>query len=97
MPNSEVYGILCNKTDINIVNHLRAILDLMLEDKNLGYLKGFRNDFLTNDKYIPEFFNEVYKFRNTRRWHNIHLLMLEEYRTIWLDYKKFKGEKGIQW
>lgn len=79
------YGIY--ETDKGYVaNHLRAILDLM-EQGQCDYLKGFKNDFLTSDKYDRELMIQAKKLRHNKNWEDIDYLLGEEYREKWLEVK----------
>ena len=74
----------------NIANHLRAILDLII-NKKFGYLKGFKNDFIVVDDYDTIFFDNVYKLRNSKIWNDVDNLMKNEYMLKWIYYKENKG------
>ena len=71
--------------DRNVANTLRAILDL-IEDGDLKYLIGFRDDFICNDKYDLTFFNMVIKLKNKNNWNDIDSLMFKEYKNKWSDF-----------
>jgi hypothetical protein len=87
------YGIEINKSipehdeKYNVANTLRAVLDLMINNK-LKYLKGFRNDFFCTDKYNNEFFSKVIQLRNLDNWEEINHLMKYEFFFEWTKYIK---------
>lgn len=72
----------------NVANTLRAILDLMERNERLGWLKGFRNDFICTDIYNQEFFENVKKLKGVDHWSEIDLLMKREFMWVW---DKFRG------
>lgn len=75
----------------NVANTLRAILDLLQNRDNLGYLKGFKDDFLCTDKYSQEFFEKVYELKDkVGHWKDIDRLMQLEF--MW-DWDKFIASK----
>lgn len=86
------YGIEKNKTipfnkeKNNVANHIRAILDLMIDGKT-DFLKNMRKDFLL-DEYKEEIFKQVYKLRNNKNWSDINKLMENEFLLNWLDFLK---------
>lgn len=86
------YGIETNKTvpehteKYNVANHIRALLDL-LEDGNLSLAQGMNKDFICNDSYTEEVFNQVSKLKNFSHWDKIDQFMGKEYFAEWLRYK----------
>lgn len=70
-----------------IANTLRALLDLLTEG-NYGEAQGANNDFICNDKYTEEFFNQVYKLRKQNNWKEIDRFMQKEYLFEWDRYKE---------
>lgn len=88
----EDWGIEMNKsipehTELyNVADDLRAILDLMQKEENLGYLKGFRDDFICTDEYNDIFFQKVILLRNLKHWHNIDALMQREFMFEWQNF-----------
>ena len=72
----------------NVADDLRAILDLMQKEENLGYLKGFRDDFICTDEYNDIFFQKVILLRNLKHWHNIDELMQREFMFEWQNFLK---------
>lgn len=90
----EDWGIEMNKsipehTELyNVADDLRAILDLMQKEENLGYLKGFRDDFICTDEYNDIFFQKVILLRNLKHWHNIDELMQREFMFEWQNFLK---------
>lgn len=87
----EDWGIETNKEipehteTYNVADDLRAILDLMA-DGHLGYLKGFRNDFICTDEYNQQFFNKVYQLKELTNWEDISNLMKNEFMWEWIKY-----------
>lgn len=73
----------------NVANHLRAILDLMV-DNRLDQLKGFKNDYIVVSDYDNMFFDKVYEMKTLKNWQDIDDLMGSEYMLKWLQYKKEK-------
>ena len=86
------YGIETNKTvpehteKYNVANHIRALLDL-LEDGNFSLAQGMNKDFICNDSYTEEVFNQVSKLKNFSHWDKIDQFMGKEYFAEWLSYK----------
>ena len=68
-------------------NHIRALLDL-LETNNLKVAQGMNNDFICNDIYDLEIFDQVSKLCNLPHWDKIDEFMGREYYSKWLLYKK---------
>lgn len=87
------YGIEKNKIipehseKYNVANTLRAILDLMYLGKT-GYLIGFKEDFICNNKYTYELFEKVLLLKNCDNWNEIDKLMTTEYYNQWVKYKE---------
>lgn len=71
----------------NVANHIRAILDL-LEVGNFSLAQGMNKDFICNDEYTDEIFEQVRKLRDTPYWDEIDKFMGKEYFSEWLKYKK---------
>lgn len=71
----------------NVANTLRAILDLMYLGKT-GYLIGFKEDFICNDKYTYELFEKVLLLKDCNNWNKIDKLMTHEYYNQWVRYKE---------
>lgn len=71
----------------NVANTLRAIIDLMIDNK-LDYLKGFRNDFIMVDIYNTEFFEKVFMLRDLYNWSDINNLMKREFMFLWNNFLK---------
>ena len=70
----------------NVADDLRAILDLMQHRNNLGYLKGFRDDFICTDEYNDIFFQKVILLRNLEHWADINELMQREFMFEWDNF-----------
>lgn len=82
-----------SKNLYNVANDLRAILDLLEDEKNLGYLKGFYNDFICTDEYNSVFFEKVYMLKKLPHWGKIDSLMSREF--LW-EWDKFKKERDYE-
>lgn len=70
---------------INVANHLRAILDLMV-DGHTNYLKFFYKDFIGTDKYNKDLFDKVIMLKNRENWTEINKLMQHEFMSDWDEY-----------
>lgn len=68
-----------------VANDLRAVLDLMI-DNRLRYIKGFRNDWFCTDEYNEIFFEQVIKLRELPQWKDINNLMKQEFMFEWDNY-----------
>lgn len=71
----------------NVANHIRALLDLMIENR-LGIVNGMRDAYICNDKYTQEIFEKVAQLRQCENWNEIDKLMSKEYMMKWINYKK---------
>ena len=72
----------------NVANTLRAILDMLQDESFLGYLKGFRNDFICTDIYNDLFFSKVYMLKDLSHWSGINELMKREFMWSWDEFLK---------
>ena len=87
------YGIETNREDlaiiglrkINIANHIRAILDLLVERK-FPLAQGMNNDFICNDKYDDEIFHKVMELKNLPYFDEISNFMGKEYKMKWIRF-----------
>ena len=70
-----------------VANHIRALLDL-LELKNFPLAQGMRQDFICNEAYTPEIFEQVSKLRIVPHWAEIDRFMGREYCGTWLKYRE---------
>lgn len=52
----------------------------------LGYLKGFRDDFICTDEYNQQLFNKVYQLKELTNWEDISTLMKNEFMWEWVNY-----------
>lgn len=77
-----------HKDKFNVANTLRAILDLMQDKNQLGWLKGFRNDFIGTDIYNEEFFEKVVLLKDLPHWFDIDKLMKREFMWEWDSFMK---------
>ena len=55
---------------------------------NFSLAQGMNKDFICNDEYTEEIFEQVRKLRNTPYWDEIDKFMGKEYFSEWLKYKK---------
>jgi hypothetical protein len=87
------YGIEFNKTipehdeKYNVANHIRASLDL-LEIGFFTVAQGMNKDFICNDDYNDEIFNQVSRLRKLKHWESIDRFMDKEYLSKWFRYKE---------
>ena len=70
-----------------IANHIRALLDYMIDDNMVGP-QGMRNDYICNEVYTPLIFEKVYEMRNLTHWDDINRFMIKEYRIDWVNFLK---------
>lgn len=77
-----------HKDKFNVANTLRAILDLMQDKNQLGWLKGFRNDFIGTDTYNEELFEKVVMLKDLPHWSDIDKLMKREFMWEWDGFTK---------
>jgi hypothetical protein len=71
----------------NVANHIRACLDY-LEDGEFSLIKQMRNDFICDDSYMLEIFNEVILLKDLPHWPLVDKFIGLEYYRNWLDFKK---------
>lgn len=71
----------------NVANHIRALLDL-LEMGKFSLAQGMNKDFICNDSYTTEIFNQVMLLSSSPLWPNIDRFMGKEYFGAWLTYKR---------
>lgn len=74
----------------NKANHLRAILDLLAQNRLLE-AQGLKDDYICAVEYTSAFFEQVLKLRNASNWANVCSLMYHEYRGEWRKYLEVKG------
>jgi len=70
-----------------VANHIRALLDL-LELGQFSLAQGMRDDYIANNLYTRQIFEQVSLLRNTPIWPDIDTFMGSEYYGRWLDYKE---------
>ena len=75
-----------NKT-YNVANHIRALLDLMLQNK-FNIAQGMRDDFICNDDYTNEILKKVSAMKQCSNGKQVDKFMSNEYMMIWLQFKK---------
>ena len=51
-----------------------------------GYAQGMKEDYICNEQYTDEIFNQVLKLKNENNWHEINNFIKKEYKTKWIDY-----------
>ncbi|MBD5508831.1 MAG: hypothetical protein HDR05_12510 [Lachnospiraceae bacterium] len=76
-----------NPGEYKIANTLRALLDLLAEDKMI-YAQGAREEFIGNEKYTEEFMSKVLLLKDIEHWDKIDQFMGKEYTIDWLDFKE---------
>ncbi len=76
-----------HKESYPVANHIRAILDLMI-NSNFGLAQGMKEDFICNDKYTNEIFEKVILLKNQLNWNEIDNFMGNEYKMRWVNYRK---------
>lgn len=79
----------------NVANTLRAVLDLIVQG-NLGYLKGFRDDFFCTDLYNKEFFEKVILLKDFENWEDINNLMKREFMFEWDNFVKEYNDERLE-
>ena len=79
-----------NEGTYAVANHIRALLDL-LESGNYSEAQGMNNDFIGNDDYTDEVFDQVALMRALPHWSKIDGFMGREYYGKWLAYKRKSG------
>lgn len=77
----------------NVADDLRAVLDMMVHEENLRFLKFFRDDFFGTDLYNQEFFEHVLLLKNAGHWDGINRLMQHEFMHDW--YSFLCGQEGM--
>ena len=68
-----------------VANHIRALLDL-LELGKFTLAQGMNKDFICNDDYTDEIFEQVMKLKDSPRWSDIDQFMRKEYFSRWVNY-----------
>ena len=76
-----------NEGTYAVANHIRALLDL-LELGNYSVAQGMNQDFICNDNYTNEVFEQVTLLQSLPHWQEIDNFMGREYYGKWLDYKR---------
>ena len=74
----------------DVANHIRALLDL-LELGKFTVAQGMNRDYICNNEYTDEIFNQVSKLVDSPLWPEIDCFMGREYYAQWLEYKKGRG------
>lgn len=75
----------------NVANHIRALLD-MLVSGNYGYAQGMKEEYICNEQYTDQIFNQVLKLRDTGNWYHINEFMKSEYKLEWIKF--LEGQNG---
>lgn len=81
-----------NLGEFIVANHIRALLDLLLEG-NFAAAQGMNDYFIGNPKYNNEIFSKVMKMKDLAHWDKIKLFMFNEYGSDWLEELQYVGEK----
>ncbi|MCL2337567.1 MAG: hypothetical protein FWC60_09130 [Firmicutes bacterium] len=76
-----------NEGVYNVANHIRALLDLLVQGK-YTIAQGMNKDFICNPDYTEEIFQKVALMKNLSNWSEIDRFMGREYYSQWLDYKE---------
>jgi len=76
-----------NKGIFNVANHIRALLDLLVQGK-YSVAQGMNKDFICNDLYTDEIFQKVSLMKKLSNWQEIDRFMGREYHSEWLKYKE---------
>lgn len=90
------YGIETNKEipfhkgQYNVANHIRALLDMLLEEQ-FCYAQGMRDDYICTSEYNTEIFEKVQELHPLSAWKEIDSFMSREYFMEWIHYKKRVG------
>jgi hypothetical protein len=71
----------------NVANHIRALLDL-LEMGKFSLAQGMNKDYICNDGYTTEIFNQVMLLSNSPLWIDIDKFMGKEYLSEWIAYRR---------
>lgn len=71
----------------NVANHIRALLDI-LELGKFTLAQGMRDDYICNDKYSLEIFDQVIKLSTAPLWPKIDRFMEKEYLMAWVRYRR---------
>ncbi len=69
----------------NVANHIRALLDMLIVG-NYGYAQGMKEDYICNNDYTKEIFEQVLKLNSLDNWAEINHFMIKEYKMKWLNY-----------
>lgn len=73
-----------------VANHIRALLDL-LDMGNFAVAQGMREDFICNEEYTDEVFEQVSKLKEHKNWERIKEFMGKEYKLDWVNFCKREG------
>lgn len=82
------YGIEANrqipehKEKFAVANHIRALLDLIYNGR-FDIASGMKNNYICNDGYTKEIFDQVYKLRTNSNWEEIYDFLHKEYGRQW--------------
>lgn len=78
-----------------VANHIRALLDLVVEDENFAVAQGMRENFVCNEEYTPEIFAKLWGLRgegiDAEKWERIDEFMLSEYKLAWWEFTEAQG------
>ncbi len=76
-----------------VANHIRALLDL-LYDGNFALAQGMNRDFICNDKYDEEIFEQVNILNRQDNWKDVDSFMHKEYGRKWRLWKNGRNNTG---
>ena len=79
-------SIPCHDESFNVANHIRALLDLLV-DGSFSYAQGMKRDFICNDSYNEEIFKLIYKAKDNPNWNQIDTFLHKEYGREWRIWK----------
>lgn len=65
-----------------VANHIRALLDLLYDGK-FSVAQGMNRDFICNDTYTKEIFEQVWLMKGCFYWPEISRFMHKEYGRTW--------------
>ena len=76
-----------NHKRFNVANHLRAVLDMLVENPNTS-LYRFRDEFVSTNKYDQEFMGKIWEARILPNWKDIEEIVVHDYLMDWVNFKR---------
>ena len=64
----------------------------MLVSGNYGYAQGMKEEYICNEQYTDQIFNQVLKLRDAGNWYHINEFMKREYKLEWIKF--LEGQNG---